>query len=153
MSTTIAFNSALLRLLLLNEPIAGMGDIIGLIGSTDPGFLYMSLHTADPTSVGNQSSFEADYDGYIRAPIARDVGSFIVNDSTGFATNTSELSSPACDAGNNTITHIGFGIASTGGGLLTVYGVLLNPLVIVPPIRPRFSAGQLVIKLVPPPTE
>jgi hypothetical protein len=148
MSTTISFNSALLRLLLLNEPVTGLGDVTGLLGSAGAGFLYMSLHTADPTAAGNQASAEADYDGYARSAITRDGGSFIVDDSTGFATNTSEFSSPAADAGNNTITHAGFGIAETGGGLLVAYGILINPLVVVSPIRPRFAAGQLVIKLV-----
>ena len=45
--------------------------------------LYLSLHTADPTPGGNQSSNEVSYTGYARASQARSSGGFTVSEVTG----------------------------------------------------------------------
>lgn len=66
------FDNALLQLLFNNTAVAPVNAIgSGLLAATSPGGLWVSLHTADPTASGNQSTSEATYTGYQRVGIAR----------------------------------------------------------------------------------
>ena len=58
--TTAAANAFLL-LFFNNTAWATIGDASGLQPSAVAGSLYVSLHTADPTEAGNQSSSEISY--------------------------------------------------------------------------------------------
>ena len=58
---TASAANAFLLLLLNNTDWANVGDAAGLQNSATAGSLYLSLHTADPTEAGNQSSNEISY--------------------------------------------------------------------------------------------
>lgn len=60
-SMTTAAANAFLLLLLNNTDWAAVGDAGGLQNSVSAGSLYLSLHTADPTEAGDQTSSEISY--------------------------------------------------------------------------------------------
>ncbi len=66
MSKGNTFETELLNLVLNNTNLALVGDATGLRGSTAAGSLYVSLHTADVTESGTQTSSEATYTSYAR---------------------------------------------------------------------------------------
>ena len=66
------YANALLQAIFQNvmaSPLTALGS--GLQAASTAGSLYLSLHTADPTAGGNQSSSEISYTGYSRQAVAR----------------------------------------------------------------------------------
>lgn len=106
--------------------------------------LYVSLHTADPTETGNQTSFEADYTSYARVTVSRSGSGWTVSGNQ--ASNAGLIQFPQCTGGTNTITHVVIGTASgTGTGQILYSGALNSPLAVSNLIQPQFSIGALVI--------
>lgn len=103
--------------------------------------LYVSLHTADPTDAGDQTSSETSYTSYARVAVARTSGGWTV--SGGAVTNAAEIAFPACTGGSGTITHFGIGTASSGTGKLLYVGTVSPNLAVSTGITPRFAAGEL----------
>jgi hypothetical protein len=87
--------------------------------------LYLSLHTADPTS-GNQSTSEATFTGYVRLSTNRNTTDWANFSTTGvmnailktFGTNTGS---------GQTITHFGLGTSVSGAGDLILVGTINSP--------------------------
>lgn len=64
----------LLAHLFTNADVVGVGDNLGLLGSSTIGNLYVSLHTSDPSlgaDPSDQNTAEISYTGYLRVPVAR----------------------------------------------------------------------------------
>ena len=129
----------LLKLLFNNTTWANVGDVTGLVGSTAAGSFYISLHTADPTDAGNQSSSEATYTGYARVAVARSGAGWTVSGSS--VSNAAAITFGACTAGSNTITHFAVGRASSGTGEIIGYGTC--SLSVSSGITPSFAIGAL----------
>lgn len=123
------WSSALLALVFNNVAAPNIGNAGGLQPSSVLGSLYIALHTADPTSGGNQGSNEVAYSGYTRATVAR--GGFTV---TGNAvTPTAAVVFPAGTAGSSpTATFFSIGTAFSGAGELLYAG----------PITPNILCGN-----------
>jgi hypothetical protein len=141
MSKSNAFETALLELLFKNTALAGIGDASGLQPSAVAGSLYISLHTADPTESGNQSSSEATYTGYARVGVARSAAGWTV--AGNLVENAGAVTFPQCTGGSDTVTHFGVGEDATGAGDLLYSGALTAPLAVSNGITPEFSAGDL----------
>lgn len=126
-----------------NTTHANVGDATGLVGSTVAGSLYISLHTADPTLTGNQTSSEANYTGYARVAVARSGAGFTV--STKNVSNAAAVTFGECTAGSSTVTHFGIGTDSTGTGNLLMSGALDSSLAISTTANqiPEFAIGDL----------
>ena len=108
--------------------------------------LYVSLHTADPTKTGNQTSSEATYTGYARVSVARTTGGWTVSGSTtANVVNAGTITFPLCTGGSNTITYFGVGLASSGTGTLLFSGALTASLAVSNGITPNYNAGDLTI--------
>jgi hypothetical protein len=129
----------LLKLLFQNVTWANIGDATGLVGSSTAGSLYVSLHTADPTDSGNQTSSEATYGSYARVAVARSTGAWSVSNDT--VSNIGAITFPACTSGSNTITHFAVGRASSGTG--EIIGVGTCSLSVSTGITPSFAASAL----------
>lgn len=99
-----------------NADISLIGDATGLRGSTAPGNLYISLHTADPGEAGSQTTNEANYGGYARVAVPRTSGGWTVTNN--LAENVNAITFPQCTSGTNTITHVGIGTDAAGAGKL-----------------------------------
>ena len=65
------FENDILKLIFNGTAITNVADN----AATSPlANLYVSLHTADPTDAGNQTSNEISYTGYARVAVARNSG-------------------------------------------------------------------------------
>jgi hypothetical protein len=105
--------------------------------------LYLSLHTADPASSGNQGTNETVYTNYVRLAVARTSGGWTV--STNSSTNAATAAFAQCGATGATITHVGIGTASSGAGILLYAGPLTSSLIVNNGITPQFAASGLTV--------
>lgn len=105
--------------------------------------LYVSLHTADPTAAGNQTSNEAAYTSYARVSVARTTGGWTISSES--MSNAAAITFPAATGGTETETYVAVGTAATGNGVLLWAGPLTTPLAVSSGITPSFAIGQLVI--------
>lgn len=143
MSATNVFENGLLSLIFENANYANVGDATGLRGSSTAGVFYISLHTADPTETGSQTSSESAYTNYARVSVARSTAGWSV--ASGVADNDAEITFAQCGASGSTITHVGIGSDSSGAGNLFLIGTA--SLVVSTGVTPQFAAGALDISL------
>ena len=105
--------------------------------------IYVSLHTADPTAAGNQTSSEAAYTSYARVAVARTTGGWSLSGQT--ISNVAAINFPACTGGSETETFVGVGTASSGTGALLWAGPLTASLAVSNGITPSFAIGALTV--------
>lgn len=109
MPLTTAWKTKLIKLIHKGvNPMSGISTV------------YVSLHTADPTATGNQSTSEVAYTGYARVAVA--VGSGTWSDITNGVTNSAGIFFPTVLAGTAPTSHWGIGTAASGTGELIEYG-------------------------------
>jgi hypothetical protein len=105
---------------------------------------FLSLHTADPTDAGVQSSYEAAYTGYTRSTLSRSTTA-LTNSATGAVVNNATVSFGACTAGVSYVTHVGLGTSFSGTGTLLESAALVSPIAIGAGITPSFDTSSLTI--------
>lgn len=105
--------------------------------------LFVSLHTADPTASGSQTSSEAAYSGYARVAVARTSSGWSISSET--ISNVNAITFPASTSGPESETWVGVGTATSGAGVLLWAGPLTATLVVNNGITPSFAAGALTI--------
>jgi hypothetical protein len=132
------FENDIMKLIFNGDAIANIADNAGSSPLTN---LYVSLHTADPTDSGNQTSSEANYTSYARVAVARSSSGWTVSGNA--VTNAATITFPACTGGSSTITHFAIGTASSGTGKLLYVGTVSPSLAVSSGITPRFAAGEL----------
>lgn len=108
--------NALLRAIFLNEPISGF------LESGQSQFLYVALHTDNPSESGTQSTNEANYQGYQRIAVPRNSIGWTVTDNT--VRPTVNLEFPECTGGTNMITHFSIGFTPFPTSPILYYGQL-----------------------------
>lgn len=145
MSLTNAAETALLTLLFNNTDWANIGDAAGLQNSATAGSFYVSLHTADPTETGTQTSSEAAYTGYARVAVARSGAGWTVSGNN--VSNAAAVTFGACTAGSSSVTHFGIGTDISGTGNLILKGALTATLAVSAGITPSFAIGELDVNL------
>lgn len=145
MSLTNAAETALLTLLFNNTDWANIGDAAGLQNSATAGSFYVSLHTADPTETGTQTSSEATYTGYARVAVARSGAGWTVSGNN--VSNAAAVTFGACTAGSSSVTHFGIGTDLSGTGNLILKGALTATLAVSAGITPSFAIGELDVNL------
>jgi hypothetical protein len=142
-SKSDAWETGLLLLVFNNTNFANIGDATGLRGSTVAGSLYVSLHTADPTDAGTQTSSEMTvgaYNTYARQAVARasGAGGFTVTASS--VSPTTNIDFPAMVSGTGaTATHFGIGTALSGTGVLLYSGAISPTIVCGAGVTPRIT--------------
>ena len=99
--------------------------------------LYVSLHTADPTASGTQSTSEATYTGYARVAVARTTGGWVVT--TNSVSPAGTISFPACSGGTNTITNFAVGTASSGTGEILYTGTVTPNISVASGVTPQLT--------------
>jgi hypothetical protein len=105
--------------------------------------LYVSLHTADPTATGLQTTNEVAYTDYERRPITKATG--WTDNGTSFA-NAALIQFPICGAVGATIRYIAIGELNTGGaGQIYYIGQISADLTVITNIQPQFSPGNLQV--------
>lgn len=143
MSATLSFQSALIRLILLNEQIMHLGDFDGILGSSTAGSVYICLLTQAPGEAGDLTN-EATYGGYARLAIARGAGGWTEVD--GRAVNAAVATFAACTSGAEDITHFGVCMSAASDDMM-FYGELPNKFPVSAEVQPSFEIGQLAIEL------
>lgn len=143
MSLSNAFETLLLQHLFNNDNIANLGDATGLLGSSSPGHLYVSLHTSDPGEGGSQNTNEANYTDYTRIAVARSGAGWTVTGNG--VENAADIEFPDATGGSNTITHWGLGTSFSGAGTLLFKGSFNSSLGVSAGIAPKIPAGGLDI--------
>ena len=141
MSRTNAAETDYLTLLFNNVDWANIGDAGGLQNSVAAGDFHVSLHTADPTETGDQTSSEATYTSYARIAVARTAGGWTITGNT--ADNAAAITFPEATGGSETITHVGIGTDLSGAGNLIWSGSLDTSRAVSSGITPSFAIGDL----------
>lgn len=143
MSKSNTFENDLLLLIFNNTDIANIGDAAGLLGSTTPGSLYWSLHTADPGEAGTAITNETAYTGYARVAAARS--------GSGFTVTNNSVSPPAnVDFGECTgsaggaLTHFGVVNTASGAGKLLYSGTLTPNITMDVGVIPRLKSTSTI---------
>lgn len=118
-----AFELNLLKLIFNGTGITGLADNTATSPLTN---LYVSLHSADPTDAGTQSSNEVTYTSYARVAVPRTTGGWTAAQVSGVTSVTpaTTISFPAGTGGSGQAMFFGIGTASSGAGSLLYAGVL-----------------------------
>jgi hypothetical protein len=120
-----------------------------ILKGTDPTYrnnatLYVSLHTADPTVTGTQTSNEVAYTDYTRKPITKATG-WTEFSTTNFR-NAALIQFPICGVTGTTVRYVAIGELDTGGaGQIYYIGQISADLVVTTNIQPQFSIGSLQV--------
>lgn len=138
MSASNAFETDLLELIFNGTTIANIADNAASSPVTS---LYVGLHTSDPGEGGNQTTNECAYTSYARVAVARNSGGWTVSGNN--ASNTADVTFPACTGGSETATHFSIGSAASGTGYLLFSGALGASLAISNGITPVAPAGDI----------
>lgn len=139
MSKSNTFENDILKLIFNATAIANIADNAGTSPLTD---LYVSLHTADPSETGDQTSNEIAYTSYARVAVARSgVGWTVTDNSVSPAAN---ITFPTGTGGSGTATHVGIGTASSGAGKLLYKGALTPNIVCGNGITPQITTASTI---------
>jgi hypothetical protein len=133
------FDNQLLKLIFNATNIANIADNTATSPLTN---LYLSLHTADPTSAGNQTSSEVSYTGYARVAVARSTSGWTVSGNS--VNPAATISWPACTGGTATATNFGIGTASTGTGELLYSGTISPNIAIASGVTPQLTTATSI---------
>lgn len=139
MAKGATFDNDLLKLIFNATGIANIADNAASSPLTN---LYVSLHTADPTASGNQTSSEANYTSYARVAVARTTGGFTVT--TNSVSPAATISFPACTGGTNTITNWAIGTASSGTGKILYTGTVSPNISVSSGVTPQLTTASTV---------
>ena len=133
-------------------------DILGLIfnttaianlaqnGTSPLTNLYVALHTADPTTSGDQTASESAYTNYARVAVARTSGGWTVAAGPpGTSKNTAAITFPACGATGSTVTWFSIGVAASSTSKILYGGQLTSSLAISNGITPSFAINACVV--------
>lgn len=141
MSLSDAARNSVLKLLFQGVNWANMADNAA---SAPLAQLYVSLHTADPGSGGNQSTSEIVYTGYARIPVVRSAAGWTVvgNVVQNAATITFGLMTSGA---GGTVTHAAVGFSLSGAGAIICSGPISPNRVIVPTVTPALTPSTITL--------
>ena len=139
MAKGATFDNQLLKLIFNATNIANIADNTATSPLTN---LYLSLHTADPTSAGHQTSSEVSYTGYARVAVARSTSGWTVSGNS--VNPAATISWPACTGGTATATNFGVGTASTGTGELLYSGTISPNIAIASGVTPQLTTATSI---------
>ena len=133
-----------------NTSIPGIGDAIGLRGSSVAGSLYVGLYTNNPAG-GNQTTNEmptTNWTSYVRIAIARTTtgwGVVSTGADSALAGNAQTFQFPTVNAAAGTVYYWGIGTSLTGAGRLLYSAPLTVPMVTSAGMIPQFDPYALSI--------
>ena len=133
--TASTFANDLLLLLFQASTITGVAQN----ASSPITNIYVSLHTADPTS-GSQTTSEAAYTSYARVAVPRTSGGWTV--STNTVVPAATISFPAATGGSETEAYAGLGTLSSGAGLLMFTGAISPTIAVSNGVTPQLTTAS-----------
>jgi hypothetical protein len=106
-------------------------------------FLWLSLHTADPTSSGTQSTNEISYTSYARASVARTTAGWTVSSST--VSPLANISFALSGGGTGgTVTNWAVGTAASGTGQILWTGTVSPNIAVTNGVTPILTTASTV---------
>lgn len=137
------FQSDLLKLIFQATAMANVADNAASSPLTN---LYVSLHTADPTAAGSQTSSEIAYTGYARVAVARTSGGWTISGSNPTqVVPAATIVFGAMTAGaGGTATFWGVGTASSGAGKLLYAGPISPTIAVVNGVTPELTTASAI---------
>lgn len=132
------FENDLLKLIFNATAITNVADNAASAPLTN---LYVSLHTADPTDAGNQTSSEISYTGYARVPVARTSGGWTVTGNSVSPAATIPFGQMTAGTGG-TVTHAVIGTASSGTGKIIAMATVSPNLVVANGTTPSLTTAS-----------
>lgn len=132
------FENDLLKLIFNATAITNVADNAASVPLTN---LYVSLHTADPTDAGNQTSSEISYTGYARVAVARTSGGWTVTGNSVSPAATITFGQMTAGTGG-TATHAVIGTASSGTGKIIAMATVSPNLVVANGTTPSHTTAS-----------
>lgn len=133
------FCNDLLKLIFNAVGIANLADNAGSSPLTN---LYVSLHTADPTAAGDQTTDEVSYTSYARVAVARSSSGWTVTGNS--VSPVSTIAWPGCTGGTATATTWAAGTASSGTGKILYTGPISPSIAISTGVTPQLTPSTAV---------
>ncbi len=144
MSKSDYLENAILKLIFNATAIANIADNAASSPLTN---LYWSLHTADPTDAGNQSSSETTYGSYARQPVARTTGGMTAS-TAGSTSPVANVVFPAATSPTlptvSSITYAGIGVAVSGATNLLYSGPVTPNINVSTGVQPILTTASTV---------
>lgn len=142
MSKSDVFEAAMLKIIFNGTALANVFDNAAASPIAN---IFVSLHTADPTDAGTQSSSECTYTGYARVAVARTTGGWTVSGTSPTSCSpVANIDFGLCTAGTNTATHFGVGTLTSGTGFLFYSGTVTPNIVISNGVTPRLTTASTI---------
>ena len=132
------FENDLLKLIFNATAITNVADNAASAPLTN---LYVSLHTADPTDAGSQTSSEISYTGYARVAVARTSGGWTVTGNSVSPAATITFGQMTAGTGG-TVTHAVIGTASSGAGKIIAMATVSPNLVVANGTTPSLTTAS-----------
>jgi hypothetical protein len=133
------FDSDFLKLIFQATAIANLADNAGTAPATN---LYVSLHTADPGTAGDQTTSEAAYTGYARVAVPRSSGGWTVTGNS--VSPAADVLFAACTGGTATVTYFAVGTAASGAGKRLYSGPLTPTIAVSNGVQPKVLAASTI---------
>ncbi len=130
------FENDLMKLIFQAVDIANIADDAVSAPITD---IEYSLHTADPTDSGDQTSSEITYTSYAREPVARTAGGHAV--SANSISPVANVDFTPGTGGSGTASFFATGTANTGAGKILWYGTVAPGIVTGDGVTPRLTTA------------
>jgi hypothetical protein len=144
MSKSDFLENAILKLLFNATAIATIADNAAASPLTN---LYWSLHTADPTDAGNQSSSETTYGAYARVAVARSTGGMTAS-SAGSTSPVANVVFPQATSPTlptvQSITFFGIGVAISGATNLLYSGTVTPNINVSNGVQPTLTTASTI---------
>lgn len=106
--------------------------------------IFVSLHTADPGTAGDQSTSEITYTSYARVGVLRTSGGWTVTANS--CSPVAAITFPAGTGGAGTATHFGLGTLTSGAGVRQYSGTVTPNIVTGNGITPSLSTASTIVE-------
>lgn len=129
-----------LKLWLWGTPIANIADNAASAPLTN---LYLSLHTANPGTNGDQTTNEISYTGYARKAVPRSSSGFAISGKVATLAALVAFDQMTGGAGG-TATYMILGTASSGAGKIVARGAISPQLLITTGVTPELNTSSQI---------
>lgn len=140
MAKGTTFDNDFLKLIFNATAIANLADNAASSPATN---LYVSLHTADPTSSGDQTTSEAAYTGYARVAVARTTGGWTVTSNSVSPVANIDFGECTASAGS-ALAYFCVGTASSGAGKILYTGAISPNITMAVGVIPRVKTTSTI---------
>lgn len=133
------FAHDLIRMIFWGDSITGICDS----AATPYTELYISLHTANPTSLGNQGTDEISYTGYARVLMARGSSAWGINGNTASPKNPIDF--PQMTGGSGGMaTNWSIGTSLSGSGKILYTGSITPAFLVENGVIPQIDTTTVI---------